>query len=113
MKKSKIETLEQYLARGGTIKVLPPKKLDNSDQTRKSGNGPAVIMSFEEADLFYGEAKKGSKPKKVKQQQTIDMGALPESLRVKFLSRLKEEFDGEIDEESFIDQDEEDDGEED
>jgi|SRR5665213_548616 len=96
--KSKIETVEEYLARGGAIKRLPAGELvKHPDITRKSGaSGPAIIMSLEEADLFYGEARKGSKPKKAKPLLKIDFNALPQALN-KFIIKLKEEVDGEED----------------
>ena len=95
--KSKVETVEEYLARGGSIKKLAPgETIRQPDVTRKTvTGGPANIMSLEEADLFYGEARKGSKPKKAKPSLKIDLNALPEALRAKFINKLKEEADGE------------------
>lgn len=95
--KSKVETVEEYLARGGSIKKLPPAEtIRQPEVTRKTvAAGPANIMSLEEADLFYGEARKGSKPKKAKPSLKIDLNALPEALRAKFINKLKEEADGE------------------
>lgn len=111
--KSKVETVEEYLARGGSIKRLPAvETIRQPDATRKTtAAGPANIMSLEEADLFYGEARKGSKPKKAKPSLKIDLNALPEALRAKFINKLKEEADGEgyeeVDEDE-IEEDEED-----
>lgn len=95
--KSKVETIEEYLARGGSIKRLPAGETARQpDAIRKTvTGGPAIIMSLEEADLFYGEARKGSKPKKAKPSLKIDLSALPEALRAKFINKLKEEADGE------------------
>lgn len=95
--KSKVETVEEYLARGGSVKKLPAvETIRQPDVTRKTvAGGPVTIMSLEEADLFYGEARKGSKPKKAKPSLKIDLSALPEALRAKFITKLKEEADGE------------------
>lgn len=103
MAKRKIETVEEYLARGGKITVLPQsEKPVKPEVVRKTVAGePAVIMTYEDADLFYGEARKGVKPKKSKPSLKIDLDALPEALRTKFISRLKEEAGGEDYEESF------------
>jgi hypothetical protein len=96
-KKSKVETVEEYLARGGSIKKLPAAEvIRQPDVTRKTvAGGPVVIMSMEEADLFYGEARKNAKPKKAKPSLKIDLSALPEALRSKFINKLKEDADGE------------------
>lgn len=93
---SKIDTVEAYLARGGTIKKLPAvETVRQPDVIRKTvAGGPAVIMSYEDTDLFYGEARKNSKPKKAKSSLKIDLSALPEALRLKFINKLKEEADG-------------------
>lgn len=95
--KSKVETIDQYLARGGSIKKIPAgETIKQPDVTRKPvAGGPVTIISLEEADLFYGEARKGSKPKKAKPTLKIDLSALPESLRAKFINKLKEETNGE------------------
>jgi hypothetical protein len=100
--KSKVETVEEYLARGGSIKKLPAgETIRQPDVIRKSvTGGPVVIMSMEDADLFYGEARKNAKPKKAKSSLKIDLSALPEALRAKFINKLKEDVDGEGIEES-------------
>lgn len=103
VKSKKIETIEEYLARGGAInKINPVESPKQIEVVRKTiAGGPAVIMTLEEADLFYGEARKGSTPKKAKPTTKIDLSALPEALRMKFINKLKEEADGEEYEEEF------------
>lgn len=93
----KVETVEEYLARGKTITVIPEKVREpQMDVIRKTvTGGPATFLSLEEADLFYGEARKGSKPKKAKPSLKIDLDALPPALRAKFIAKLKEDVDGE------------------
>ena len=104
--KSKVETIEEYLARGGSVQKLPMvESIKIPDVVRKpSTGGPATIMSLEEADLFYGEARKGSKPKKAKPSLKIDLSALPEALRAKFINKLKEDNDGEEYEEESVEE---------
>ena len=94
--KSKTETIEEFLARGGSIKKLPTVKVDQQPDVVKkvTTGGPVTIMSLEEADLFYGEARKGSKPKKAQPSLKINLDALPEALKVKFINKLKEENNG-------------------
>ena len=95
--KSKVETVEEYLARGGSIKKLPAAEAIRQPDVIKKAvtGGPVIILSLEEADLFYGEARKGSQPKKAKLSVKIDLSALPEALRTKFITKLKEESNGE------------------
>lgn len=97
--KRKTETLEEFLARGGSVQFCPPKKEGATpDVVRKTANGgPAVIMTLEEADLFYGEGKVRKKPSKP--SNNIDLSALPEALKNKFISKLMDEAEyGEEDE---------------
>ncbi len=91
--KTKVETIEEYVARGGTIKRYPSQETNSNTEVSRKPGGPVVIMSLDEADLFYGE---GKSKKKAKQQSVakFDASALPEQLRKKFLSKLKDE-DGE------------------
>ena len=92
----KVETVQEFLARGGSISKVPAaaKEQDN-DVIRKTANGaPAVFLTLDEADLFYGEKKKNAKPKKAKPALKIDLDALPPALRAKFIAKLKEEADG-------------------
>lgn len=106
---SQVESIEEYLARGGSIKRLPEKTRNKEPEIiRETGPaGPATFLSLEEADLFYGEARKGSKPKKAKPSLRIDLEALPPALRAKFIAKLKEEVDGEGYEEELEDLEEE------
>lgn len=93
----RVETVEEYLARGGSIQRIPSAILERQlDVTRKTTQGgPAIFLSLEEADLFFGEASKNKKPKKLKPSLKIDLDALPPALRAKFIAKLREETDGE------------------
>lgn len=99
--KNKIETVQEYIMRGGAIEKIPVVRFFSKSETIKQTGtgGPIVLMSLDEADLFYGEARKGAKPKKIKESSKIDLKALPENLRVKYINRLKEEMDVEFYEE--------------
>jgi hypothetical protein len=94
--RGKVESVQEYLARGGSIQIVPPALLEPvPDVTRKTTNGgPAVFLTLEEADLFFGEPSK-KKPKKAKASSKIDLNDLPPALRAKFISKLKEETNGE------------------
>lgn len=81
----KTETLAEFLARGGKItKVAPPEPTTKSESIKSTSNGgPAVIMTMDQADLYYGEHKQ--RKSKAKPKPTIDLSALPPELRKKFV----------------------------
>ncbi len=86
--KSKTETIEEFLARGGKITKVEYKQPELKEHiTRQTSGGPATILSLGEAELFYGEAK----AKKAITKNKVDMSALPEALRNKFINKLSEE----------------------
>lgn len=100
----KKETVAEFLARGGTINRVPAASRERTPEViRNTSTGPANLMTLEEADLFFGEAKKGLKPKKVKPSLKIDLDALPPALRQKFIAKLKEDLDAEGYEEEIED----------
>lgn len=99
MKSKKTESIKEFLERGGSITKVPAKVLTPKDYTHHpSAQGPAVILTLEDADLFYGEAKKSNKTK-AKPRARIDLSALPEALRAKYVARAMEEAG--LDEEDF------------
>jgi len=92
MSKTKTESLQEFMARGGKItKVDYHDPIVNKQKTNPAPNGPAIILSLAEADLFYGEARAKKKVTKPKSSLKIDVNMLPESLRVKFLAKALEE----------------------
>lgn len=111
----KTETVAEFLARGGTITRVPEASREPApDVVRKTVTGPANLMTLDEADLFFGEARKGAKPKKVKPSLKIDLNALPPALRAKFVAKLREEANAEGYEEEIDNlENEEDDSDED
>lgn len=100
----KTESVAEFLARGGTINRVPEHIREKAPEVvRKTVTGPANLMTLEEADLFFGEARKGAKPKKVKPSLKIDLDALPPALRAKFVAKLKEDMNAEGYEEEIED----------
>lgn len=80
----KRETIAEFLARGGKITRLPSADPTHKPESIKSttAGGPAIFLSLGEADLFYGEHK----PKKAKKTKAaMDLSALPEELRRKYV----------------------------
>jgi len=82
---NKKETVAEFLARGGKITRVPTPTPTTKVETIKStkGGGPATIVTMDEADLYHGESKKKKAKKKV--LNTIDISALPEALRKKYI----------------------------
>lgn len=82
----KKETVAEFLARGGQITKVAPAAPTQKSETIRSTNtgGPANIVTMDHADLYHGEAKK-SKAKKKAIAPTIDITALPEELRKKYI----------------------------
>ena len=88
--KVKTESIAEYLARGGTITVVPTVVESSPEVVKSSTTGsPVKILTLEEADLYLGE-KRQKKVKKAKVTSMIDVSALPEELRKKFLDRYGE-----------------------
>jgi len=78
----KIETVEEYLARGGTIKRIDAVVEEQKPQPVKSTKvGPVVILSLEDADLIYGEKTKRKKKKKPVNLSEVPMELIPEELK--------------------------------
>ena len=84
----KTESVAEFLARGGQIKRVPAQQpIIKNDSIKSSTNGgPATIMSMDEADLYYGEQKKSRAKKKA--TSAIDISALPEELRKKYVDTV-------------------------
>jgi hypothetical protein len=83
----KTETVAEFLARGGVItKVATQAPTTKPDSIKPNNNGGiATIVSMEEADLYHGEAR-ARKPKKAISK--IDLSALPEALRKKYVDEV-------------------------
>lgn len=92
----KTETIAEFLARGGKItRIASPEPIHKAESIRSTvAAGPAVFLSLGEADLFYGEHKV---KKAKKSKATMDLSALPEELRKKYVDGVmngdKEEKD--------------------
>lgn len=95
MKNKKTETIEEFLARGGRITFVP-SNVDNKKETVHSTvSSPVVIMSLDEAELFYSKGEKKVKATKKKQLPRLDINALPAHLKKKFVDSVLNEADDE------------------
>ena len=95
------QTVAEFLASGGKITRVPAKEPEIKSEGIKSNTngGIASIISMEDADLYHGEKKKSKA--KAKAIKTIDVSALPEELRIKYVDEVingsNEENDSEED----------------
>ena len=61
----KVETVEEFLARGGDIKVFPPQELSDDPHIIKSNVGlNQDHMTLGEGELMFGETRKRKKKEK-------------------------------------------------
>ena len=83
----KKETLAEFLARGGKITIIPPVLPTKTETVKpKPASGPNTLMSMEDGELYYGEAKVKKAKKAV---TTVDLSAhLPEALRKKYVDTI-------------------------
>jgi hypothetical protein len=93
--KKKTETVDEFLARGGKITIIPRTSGEKSQTVHSTIGGPAVILSLDDASLLYGQEDKKVKNKKPLAGPTIDVSALPAHLKKKFVDKLLEEVDDE------------------
>ncbi|MEM4726287.1 MAG: hypothetical protein QXG63_05045 [Nitrososphaerales archaeon] len=93
----KVESVSDFLARGGKITVLPTKSLPTTENVVTSTKaGPVNVLTLDEAELFYSEPQPVKVKKTQKVQPAFDINALPASLKEKLLSKIKHEVeDGE------------------
>jgi dipeptidase len=85
----KTETIEEFLARGGKITVIPQSstKVSAIVPVKAQNTGIVSLMSLEEAELMYGETKSKVKNKNQK-NSNIDVSALPTELVQKLLNKI-------------------------
>ena len=94
----KTETVAEFLSRGGKINLVSTGKTTSKIDSIKlaTTGGPSTIMSMDEADLYYGEFK----PRKARKiVSAIDLSALPEALRKKYVDEVISAQKNEDDEE--------------
>jgi hypothetical protein len=79
---SKKETIEEFLARGGTVTKCPPAPSPEEEANTRvnpASNTSATMMSLAEGALYYSESRAKPKERK-KTEKTINFAALPTSL---------------------------------
>jgi hypothetical protein len=81
MKKHR-ETVEEFLARGGVIQVIPPQTPPEVPIMVKATSTPDNnIMSLDEGAHYFAENRKGNKPaKKTLLKDVVDNYGLPKEI---------------------------------
>jgi len=79
---TKEETIDEFLARGGKITVIPPKSEEPEDGVIIKPNyaGPPTLFSLDEAQHFFGKKKVVKKQVKKPDFSKIDKDKLPKAL---------------------------------
>ena len=89
---SKRETVEEFLARGGTVtkcpSVLSPEE-EITNRVTSTVGASATMMSLAEGALFYSESRAKPKERKKKVEKAINFSALPPSL-LKYMPKREE-----------------------
>jgi len=79
--KIKVETVEEFLARGGKIEVIPA--IDEEPKLAKINtvkNGPPHLMTLGEGEFWFGEKSTRRKKKKEQDFSKVDMSLVPDDL---------------------------------
>lgn len=91
--KKQSETINEFLARGGKITIVPPKLINKLPMVNSTIGGPINILSLDDASIIFGEPdKKAKTTKKSKSKPTIDISLLPEHIRAKYIDKFLEEM---------------------
>ena len=83
---TKEESIEEFLARGGEITVIPPKEELPEEGVIIKPNyaGPPALFSLDEAQHFFGKKKVVKKKVKTPDFSKIDKDKLPKALHYLF-----------------------------
>lgn len=77
--KVKIETIEEYQARGGKITVIPPEKVE--EQISIITPKQQKIYSLDEGALLFGKKSERTK-KEVKLSDVLDKFDIPDNIKI-------------------------------
>jgi len=78
----KIETIEEFLARGGQIKVYPAVKPEEQEEyIRPTTTYNVQLMSLDEGAHFFSERREDKVVKKKTNVKNINVDALPDNIR--------------------------------
>ncbi len=80
--KPKVETVEEFLARGGKITKIPPAEAKNEDAVVRPTTAHGIHqMSLDEGAHYFAEIKKKKSRRKKDPLKGINLDALPPEIR--------------------------------
>jgi hypothetical protein len=80
--KQKVETMEEFLARGGKVQVFPAVKPEEDNLVRPTtAPGLASLMSLDDGAHFFAEKKEKRTRQKKDPLKGINVDALPPEVR--------------------------------
>lgn len=83
MKKDyKVETIEEFMARGGKITTLEYKKPPEKRKVSSTVHNMPNLMTLDEGEFFYSDSVGKEKPKKELNLNDINMDIIPEYLKI-------------------------------
>ena len=83
--KMKVETIEEFLARGGIIKRYPAVPLETDDVVRSTAKQDSQhLMDLDEGAHYFSEVKLKRARKKKDLLKEVDVANLPEHIRRMF-----------------------------
>ena len=77
------ETIEEFLARGGEVEIVPQAEREEEKIVIKpQAGGPPQLMSLTDGQHFFAEKKKSKKKKKTGLNlKNVNMDLVPDSLK--------------------------------
>jgi hypothetical protein len=87
----KVETTEEFLARGGKITVLPPgPEPEEKFIIRSTSGGLPQLMSLPDGEHFFGETRRKQKKKVTKEEFTdkVSNSSLPPEVMASLMKTI-------------------------
>lgn len=87
MEKTTEQLIQDFLAKGGKIEVLPSAEYVDNNVIGNLNKRPVNLMALQEAELMFGE--RNNKEVKIKKQDysSINMDLIPEHIKRLILSK--------------------------
>jgi hypothetical protein len=87
MKQTTEQLIEDFLAKGKQIEVLPSAEYVNKNVIGNLNRRPVTLMALQEAELMFGE--RNNKEVKIKKQDysSVNMDLIPEHIKRLILSK--------------------------
>jgi hypothetical protein len=87
----KVETVEEFLARGGEVTIVPPQETPEAKQPiRSTSGGLPQLMSLSEGEHFFGETRKKAKKKMTNEEfsEKVSNSSLPPEVMASIMEKI-------------------------